>query len=94
MTITSAPSLVVQKVSTDLTGDPAVLLPGETLRYTITVRNTGTDHATSAVLRDNVPVNTSYVAGSTTLNGSPVADAAGRSPLVDGMQIHTRNNFV
>ena len=89
VTITSAPSLVVQKVSTDLTGDPAVLLPGETLRYTITVRNTGTDHATGAVLRDNVPVNTSYVAGSTTLNGTPVADAAGRSPLVDGMQINT-----
>ena len=31
----------VQKISTDLTGDPNVLLAGETLRYTITVKNIG-----------------------------------------------------
>ncbi|HEU0224220.1 MAG TPA: hypothetical protein VFR29_02175, partial [Steroidobacteraceae bacterium] len=87
--IVSAPSFVVQKISTDLTGDPNVLLAGETLRYTITVRNIGTDHATEVVLRDQIPVNTSYVAGSTTLNGSPVADSGGQSPLVNGMLIHS-----
>ena len=32
---------LVQKISTDLTGDPNVLLAGETLRYTITVKNIG-----------------------------------------------------
>jgi len=89
ITITSAPRFVVQKTSTDLTGDPTVLLPGDTLRYTITIRNAGTDHATDAVLRDQVPVNTTYVAGSTTLNGVPVADSAGRSPLVDGMPVNS-----
>ena len=59
----------MQKISTDLTGDPTVLLAGETLRYTITVQNIGTDDAVDAVLRDAIPVNTTYVAGSTTLNG-------------------------
>ena len=71
-----------------MTGDPAVLLAGETLRYTITVRNTGTSDAANVVLRDQIPVNTSYVAGSTTLNGAPVADASGTSPLVGGMLIN------
>jgi len=88
VTIVSAPSFVVQKVSDDLTGDPAVLLAGETLRYTITVWNAGTDAALDVVLRDQVPVNTAYVAGSTTLNGSAVADAGGQSPLVNGMPIN------
>jgi uncharacterized repeat protein (TIGR01451 family)/fimbrial isopeptide formation D2 family protein len=86
--IVSAPAFRVLKTSTDVTGDPNVLLAGETLRYTITVQNIGTDNAADAVLRDQVPVNTTYVAGSTTLNGAPVADAAGLSPLVNGLSIN------
>jgi uncharacterized repeat protein (TIGR01451 family) len=87
--IASAPAFRVEKISTDLTGDPDVLLAGETLRYTITVKNVGTANATDAVLRDAVPVNTSYVAGSTTLNGNPVADGpSATSPLGLGIPIH------
>ena len=86
--IVSAPVFRVQKISTDLTGDPAVLLAGETLRYTITVKNIGNADATDARLRDQIPVNTTYVAGSTTLNGVPVADVSGTSPLVAGMLIN------
>jgi uncharacterized repeat protein (TIGR01451 family) len=56
----------VQKTSTDLTGDPNVLLAGERLRYTITVGTPGTAMATAVVLRDAIPANTTYVAGSTT----------------------------
>ena len=44
--IVSAAAFRVQKISTDMTGDPAILLAGETLRYTITVKNTGTSDAT------------------------------------------------
>jgi uncharacterized repeat protein (TIGR01451 family) len=89
VTIVSAPAFRIQKISTDLTGDPAVLLAGETLRYTITVVNTGNENAVNVVLRDAVPpTNTTYVAGSTTLNGAPVADVAVLSPLVNGMLIH------
>jgi uncharacterized repeat protein (TIGR01451 family) len=82
-----APVFVVQKTSTDLTGDPNVLLAGERLRYTITVRNTGNAAATDVVLRDAIPVNTAYVPGSTTRNGVPVADSGGLSPLVNGMSL-------
>jgi len=32
----------------------------------------GTDNAVDAVVRDAIPTNTTYVAGSTTLNGEPV----------------------
>ncbi|HEV8700513.1 MAG TPA: hypothetical protein VGV60_04480 [Candidatus Polarisedimenticolia bacterium] len=88
VTIVSAPAFRIQKISTDLTGDPNVLLAGETLRYTITVANIGSENAVNVVLRDAVPVNTTYVAGSTTLNGTVVADVGGLSPLVNGMLIH------
>jgi uncharacterized repeat protein (TIGR01451 family) len=83
------PAFLVQKISTDLTGDPNVLLAGETLRYMLTVRNTGTGNAANVTLRDNVPANTTYVAGSTRLNGAVVADVAGQSPLVNGMLINS-----
>jgi uncharacterized repeat protein (TIGR01451 family) len=89
VTIASAPIFQVRKISTDLTGDPNVLLAGETLRYTITVKNIGNGSATNVVLRDLVPANTTYVAGSTTLNGAAVPDSAGLSPLVNGMLINS-----
>ena len=66
-----------------------MLLAGETLRYTITVQNIGTDNATGVEITDQVPANTAYVAGSTTLNGSALADnAAGTSPLTDGIAVN------
>jgi uncharacterized repeat protein (TIGR01451 family) len=88
ITIVSAPEFVVQKTSADMTDDPDVLLGGETLRYTITVVNVGTDNATEVRLSDQVPANTAYVSSSTTLNGVAVADVDGLSPLVDGILIN------
>ena len=88
VTITSAPDFLIEKTSQYVTGDPAVLLAGEVLRYSITVKNIGSDNAIDAQIRDAVPVNTSYVAGTTTLNGIPQADAAGGTlPLAAGMSI-------
>ena len=88
--ILSAPYVTIEKVSSYITGDPTVLLAGETLRYTITVQNTGTDNATGVDLSDQVPANTTYVAGSTTLNGVTVSDGAnGTSPLIGGMLVTT-----
>src|SRR5262249_25576748 len=60
VTIVSATAFQVQKISTYLR-DPNVLLAGDTLRYTITVKNTGTGNAMSVTLRDAVPANTTYV---------------------------------
>src|SRR5262249_45138649 len=44
-TLESAPTFLVQKISTDRTGDPNVLFAGDTLRYTITAKNIGTADA-------------------------------------------------
>src|SRR5262249_35047177 len=62
--IVSSALFRIQKISTDLNGSP--LLAGDTLRYTITVKNIGNEDAVNVTLRDAVPVNTTYVAGSTT----------------------------
>jgi uncharacterized repeat protein (TIGR01451 family) len=87
--IESAPAFRVEKISSYITGDPNVLLAGETLRYTITVQNVGTDSADGVELVDQVPANTTYVAGSTTLNGVAVPDSnVGGSPLIDGIPIN------
>jgi uncharacterized repeat protein (TIGR01451 family)/fimbrial isopeptide formation D2 family protein len=91
--VTSAPAFLVQKVSTDLTGDPAVLQPGDTLRYTLTVKNIGQENAINSMLSDQVPTNTTYIANSTRLNAIIVADpVAGVSPLVAGMLINAPEN--
>jgi len=86
--IESAPAFDIDKISTYLDGNPAILLAGETLRYTITVQNIGTDHAANVDIVDAIPANTTYVAGSTTLNGVAVPDVNGTSPLVDGILIN------
>jgi uncharacterized repeat protein (TIGR01451 family) len=87
--IVSAPDFLVEKVSAYVDGDPNILLAGETLRYTITVQNVGTENATNVYITDDVPGNTSYVAGSTTLNGVAVADGAnGESPLINGILVN------
>jgi uncharacterized repeat protein (TIGR01451 family)/fimbrial isopeptide formation D2 family protein len=86
--IQSAPVFDIDKISTYLEGDPNVLLAGEALRYTITVQNIGTDNASEVSIVDLIPANTTYVAGSTTLNGNALADnAAGTSALTDGILI-------
>jgi uncharacterized repeat protein (TIGR01451 family) len=91
--VQSAPLFDVEKISADIDGDPALLLAGERLRYTITVRNIGTSEATDAMLRDSIPANTTYVAGSTTLNGAAVPDgASGAPPLDAGILINTPLN--
>jgi len=62
--------------------------PGDTLRYTITLTNSGATPATGVVLSDAVPANTTHVANSVQVNGAAVADpAAGVSPLASGMVV-------
>ena len=91
--ITSAPVFQVQKTSQDISGDVALLLAGDTLRYSITVKNIGTENAVGLSLSDLVPANTSYIANTTSLNGVLVADpAAGVSALAAGMLINAPEN--
>ena len=91
--ISSAPDLEIWKTSQDITGDPADLMAGDSLRYTITVKNIGNENAVNTLLSDQIPANTTYVAGSTTLNGVTVADpSAGVSSLEAGMLINAPEN--
>jgi uncharacterized repeat protein (TIGR01451 family) len=67
---------------------PGIVDPGDVLRYTIRVHNNGQLPITQAVLRDNVPANTTYVTDSLTLNGQPVGRPdGGVSPLVVGVDL-------
>ena len=91
--IESAPYFDVDKISTYIDGDPNVLLAGERLRYTITVKNVGTEDASDVRLRDSLPIYTAYVAGSTMLNGAVVPDSPGGGfPLEAGIDIHAPEN--
>jgi len=49
---------------------------GATLRYTITVTAAGTGTAQNVVVRDLIPANTAYTAGTLRLNGVPLTDTA------------------
>ncbi len=87
--IASAPLFEVHKTSTILSGDPNILMAGETLRYTITIRNIGSEDAVNVRLRDFTPANTTYVGGSATLNGAAVAEPVpGVNPLHAGILVN------
>jgi len=91
--ISSSPVFRILKTVQDITSGTATVMAGDTLRYTITVKNIGTEDATGVTLRDLVPANTSYVTNSTKLNGAAVADpSAGVSPLQNGMLINSPAN--
>jgi uncharacterized repeat protein (TIGR01451 family) len=49
--------------------------PGTALTYTVVVTNNGNGNASAIVLTDPIPANTTYVAGSITLNGVSKTDA-------------------
>jgi len=67
------------KTVTDLNG--GTVQPGDELEYTVTMRNTGQDHATACVMRDTLPADATYVPGSLQVvsgpNAGPKTDAAG-----------------
>ncbi len=87
--IQSAPAFTIQKISTYLEGNPTVLLAGELMRYTITVQNTGTDNASDVEIFDQLPANTTYVPGSTLLNGIALPDSStGGTPLAGGIPVN------
>jgi large repetitive protein len=61
---------------------------GQVLNYSIVVPNTGEAPTTTVSLTDAIPAGTSYVPGSTTMNGLPVADVSGVMPFASGAPIN------
>ncbi|MFK7743276.1 MAG: hypothetical protein AB8H80_23370 [Planctomycetota bacterium] len=83
--IGSMPVFALEKTVTDLNGGDVE--PGDVLEWLLTLRNTGNEIAEQTVLTDAIPANTGYLAGSTTVNGQPVADVAGASALPAGLSV-------
>jgi len=73
-------------------GSPRIVDPGDVLRYTIIVSNTGALPATGVVLRDTVPTHTTYLADSLRLNGAPVGSDGGVSPLIAGLSVQSSDH--
>jgi uncharacterized repeat protein (TIGR01451 family) len=82
-TITAARIKPVKSVSP--TGAVGV---GQQLTYTIAMPNSGLAASSGTTLTDLIPAGTSYVPGSTTLNGVAVPDVAGVMPFVSGAQVN------
>jgi uncharacterized repeat protein (TIGR01451 family) len=64
--------------------------PGDTLRYTLTIRNDGIVAFATITVKDTPSENVTYVPNSTTHNGSPVSDDASGTPFPldgDGLNI-------
>jgi uncharacterized repeat protein (TIGR01451 family) len=72
-TTVSAPDVTVVK-SVNPVGPQ---IPGTTLTYTVVVTNSGSGDANAVIVTDNVPANTTFVAGSITLNGAGKTDVGG-----------------
>jgi len=93
VTVGNLPLLYAHKtvqISGD-SGSPGIVDPGDVLLYTINVSNSGSVPATSVVLTDAVPTNTTYNAGSFYLNGVLVSDG-GVLPLIAGLQVQSSDN--
>jgi uncharacterized repeat protein (TIGR01451 family) len=76
----------------DLFGSAGIVDPGDVLRYTIDISNTGAVPATGVVLTDAVPPNTTYVADSLRLNGTALAPDGGILPLIAGLSVQSSDN--
>ncbi|MEO7982288.1 MAG: FtsX-like permease family protein [Sporichthyaceae bacterium] len=61
------------------------LAAGETARVTLTLRNAGAVPANEVVVNDSPPAPLTYVMGSTTRDGRPLADVGGKIPLAQGL---------
>ncbi len=57
--------------------------PNDVITYTVTLNNDGTANSAGTTLQDPIPANTSYVAGSTRINGITVSDSLGNMPFIN-----------
>lgn len=71
------PVTTTPNISLSSTVDIAQAVPGDTLTYTLTYKNTGDGNANSVTITNPVPLNTTYVSGSASSGG--VYDSASKA---------------
>jgi large repetitive protein len=71
------PRLEMSKTFVDVNG--GAVNPGDTLRYTVMMTNTGVDAATRVVLDDAIPANTTYLPGSLRVLENPGSDTGAKT---------------
>lgn len=79
---TQAQTLELSKSVANVTtgGNGTSASEGHILEYTIIVKNLSTWNYTNTTLYDNIPAGSAYVPASTSLNGTPIGDLAGKMP--------------
>ncbi len=88
--VLSSPRLSASiKTVTNATRPGQPVRPGDVLEYELHVLNDGTEAAVNTLLLDAPPPLTTYVAGSTRLNGSAVADLSGQTQLASGLRVRS-----
>ncbi|MGH8369733.1 MAG: hypothetical protein ACRESC_02015 [Gammaproteobacteria bacterium] len=68
-------TMTLAQAITDPSGG-AQPVSGATIEYTMTIKPKGSASGTNLVVTDPIPVSTTYVPGSLTLNGTPLGDSA------------------
>jgi len=79
----------IQLSMTDSYENGETLAAGETITYNITIRNTGLTSLKDAEIIAQIPSNTSYVKGTTKINGQTIIDDNGNCPLLEGYSINS-----
>jgi uncharacterized repeat protein (TIGR01451 family) len=83
--VSSAPVLSISKSAQDLNGAP--LVPGDTVRYTLTINNTGNAPAQNTVVNDPLPANTTW-ANNVTISPLLAGGVPGTPPnIVTGLTV-------
>ncbi len=87
---TSAVSTKIARLAMSKTVSPiGIVNPGTTLTYTVSMTNDGTTASAGTTLADPIPAGTTYVLGSTMLNGVAVADVAGAMPFASAATVNS-----
>jgi len=91
------PAIKTVKTFYDVTqslAPPVTVATGDVIQYTITVTNTGNENAGGFTLADAIPSGTTYVTGSTTMNGTAVADNSGNFPFATAALANSNDQAV
>ncbi len=90
-TITTNPAVTkVARLAMTKTANPSgSIAPNDVLTYTVALRNDGTADSAGSTLQDSIPGGATYVAGSTTVNGTAVTDISGAMPFTNASPINS-----